>query len=136
MLAPLNRAERCHDRAQECRRFAARSFSRQMKKRYSRMTEHYGLVADAGQFVRGVFVATAILGVVTCGVALAETATPSSSPSSIIDDVSIWASKQWNLAKAEWAKGKEKLADCQKQSSDQNLTGPHSWLFLVSCMTI
>jgi len=85
-------------------------------------------------FVRSALVAAAILGVVTLGVALAQTTTPSSSTSSKIDDVSKWTSKQWNRAKAEWEKEKEKWADCQKQSKDQNLTGRKSWSFLASCM--
>ena len=82
-------------------------------------------------FVRSALVAAAIIGVVTSGVALAQTPTPSSK----VDDVSKWTSKQWNRAKAEWAKEKEKWADCQKQSKDQNLTGRKSWSFLASCMT-
>ena len=135
MLDALNRAERCSDLARECRRLASTSSSGQMTERYSRMAEHYSLLAEVGRFVRSVFIATAILGVVSSGVALADTATQSPSASSIIDDVSNWASKQWNLAKAEWAKGKEKWADCQKQSNDQNLSGPESWAFLVGCMT-
>jgi hypothetical protein len=105
-----------------------------MRKRYSRTAEHYSLLAGVEQVVRSVFVATAILGVVSSGAALAETATPSSS-TSIIDDVSNWASKQWNLAKAEWAKGTEKWAACQKQSNDQNMSGLESWSFVVGCMT-
>ena len=86
-------------------------------------------------FVRFMLIAAAILRVVTSGEALAQTTTPSSSISSKIDDVSEWTSKQWNRAKAEWAKEKEKWADCEKQSKDQNLTGPKSWSFLASCMT-
>src|SRR5262245_2984145 len=86
-------------------------------------------------FVRSVLVASAILGVVTPGVALAQATTPSPSTASKIDDVSHWTSKQWNHAKAEWAREKEKWADCQKQSKDQNLTGRKSWSFLASCMT-
>ncbi len=57
------------------------------------------------------------------------------STSSKIDDVSKWTSKQWNRAKAEWEKEKEKWADCQKLAKDQNLTGRKSWSFLASCMT-
>jgi hypothetical protein len=134
MLDELNRAERCRDLARDCRRFAATSSSWQMRKRYSRMAEHYSVLAEIEQFVRSVFVATAILGAVSSGVALAETATPSAS-TSIIDDVSNWASRQWNLARAEWDKGKEKWANCQKQSNDKSLTGLESWLFLGGCMT-
>jgi hypothetical protein len=65
---------------------------------------------------------------------LASCMAPSPSISSKIDDVSKWTSKQWHGAKAEWAKEKEKWADCQKQSRDQNLTGRKSWSFLASCM--
>ena len=89
-------------------------------------------------FVRSALVAVAVLGMVTSGVALAQTTTPPSStspPSSKVDDVSKWTSKQWNQAKAKWAKEKEKWADCRKQSKDQNLTGRKSWSFLASCMT-
>jgi hypothetical protein len=135
MLDALNRPERCRDLAREYRRLAATSSTIKTRRRNSRMAQHYTLLAEVEQFVRSVFVATAILGAVSSGVALADTATPSSSTSSIVDDVSNWASKQWDLAKAEWAKGKEKWADCQKQSDDQNLTGPKSWSFLVSCMS-
>ena len=86
-------------------------------------------------FVRSALVAVAVLGMVTSGVALAQTTTPPSSTSSKVDDVSKWTSKQWNQAKAKWAKEKEKWADCQKQSKDQKLTGRKSWSFLASCMT-
>jgi hypothetical protein len=55
-------------------------------------------------FVRSALVAAAILALVTSGVAMVQTTTPSSSKSSVIDDVSKWTSKEWNRAKAEWAK--------------------------------
>jgi hypothetical protein len=86
-------------------------------------------------FIRSALVATAILGVVTPGVALAQTTTRSPSTSSKIDDVSRWTDEQWNRAKAQWVEEKEKWADCQKQAQDQNLTGRKSWSFLASCMT-
>ncbi len=85
--------------------------------------------------VRSALVAAVVLGVVTPGVALAQTTTPPSSTSSKVDDVSKWTSKQWDRAKAKWAEEKEKWADCQKQSTDQNLTGRKSSSFLASCMT-
>jgi len=85
-------------------------------------------------FVRSALVAAAILSVVSSGVALAQTTTPPSSTSKS-DDVSEWTSRQWNRAKAKWEKEKEKWADCQKQSKDQNLTGRERWSFLASCMT-
>ena len=84
-------------------------------------------------FVQSALIAAAILGLVASGVALAQTTTPSTS--SKVDDVSKWTSRQWNLAKAEWEKEKEKWADCQKLAKDQNLTGRKSWSFLASCMT-
>lgn len=86
-------------------------------------------------FARSAVVAVAILGLIMLGGGLAQTTTSSSSTSSIVDDVSEWTSKQWNRAKGEWTKEKEKWADCRKQSNDQNLTGLKSWSFLASCMT-
>jgi hypothetical protein len=86
-------------------------------------------------FVRSALISAAILGVVASGVALAQTKTPESSSSSKTDEVSKWTTKQWNQAKAKWAKEKEKWADCQKQSKEQKLTGRKSWSFLASCMT-
>ena len=84
---------------------------------------------------RSPVVAVAILGSIMLGGGLAQTTTSSSSTSSIVDDVPEWTSKQWNRAKGEWTKEKEKWADCRKQSNDQNLTGLKSWSFLASCMT-
>jgi hypothetical protein len=85
--------------------------------------------------VRSVFVAAAVLGMVTSGATLAQTTAPPSSTSSKVEDVSKWTSKQWDRAKAKWAKEKDKWDDCQKQSEDQNLKGRKSWSFLASCMT-
>jgi hypothetical protein len=84
---------------------------------------------------RSVFVAAVVLGIVSPAAALAQTTTPPSSTSSKVDDVSKWTWKKWDRAKARWAEEKEKWADCQKQSTDQNLTGRKSWSFLASCMT-
>jgi hypothetical protein len=93
--------------------------------------------------IRSASAALAILAVVTSGAALAQTASPSTTPSdtsssptsSTVDDVSKWTSKEWNKAKAKWAKEKDKWADCQKQSKDQKLSGRKSWSFLASCMS-
>lgn len=91
--------------------------------------------------------AVAMLAFVTAGAALAQTpppatpapssapAAPSSTPSSTTEDVSKWSIKQWNAAKAKWAKEKDKWADCEKQSKEQKLSGRKSWSFLASCMT-
>jgi hypothetical protein len=85
-------------------------------------------------FNRSAVAAVAILCIMTSGPAPAQTTAPAPT-SSAIDDVSKWTTKQWNRAKAEWAKEKQKWADCQKQSKDQKLTGRKSWTFLASCMT-
>jgi hypothetical protein len=86
--------------------------------------------------IRSALAAVAILGIiVTSGVAPAQTTAPAPTTSSKTDDVSKWTTRQWNRAKAEWAKEKQKWADCQKQSKDQKLTGRKSWSFLASCMT-
>jgi hypothetical protein len=89
-------------------------------------------------FVRPALIAVAILGGVTSGViaqTAPETSKPPSSMSSKIDDVSNWTSEQWNNAKVEWAKEKEKWTDCQKQADGKKLSGRESWSFLASCMT-
>jgi hypothetical protein len=67
-------------------------------------------------FIRSMLAAVVILGIVTSGVALAQTnprrehgrlnihsTARSSSTSSKLDDVSKWTMKQWKRAKAEWA---------------------------------
>lgn len=79
--------------------------------------------------------AAAVFCIVISGPAPAQTTAPAATTSSKTDDVSKWTRKQWNHAKAEWAKEKQKWADCQKQSKDQKLTGRKSWSFLASCMT-
>jgi hypothetical protein len=86
-------------------------------------------------FVRSAVISAAVLIVVTSGAGLAQTATPPAQEPSKIDEVSKWTRKEWNQAKAKWAKEKDKWTDCQKQSKDQKLTGRKSWSFLASCMT-
>jgi hypothetical protein len=86
-------------------------------------------------FVRSTLVAAAMLEVIAPGAALSQATGPSPSTASKIDDVSRWTEKQWNRAKAEWGKEKEKWADCQKRALDQNLSGRKSWSFLASCMS-
>jgi hypothetical protein len=86
-------------------------------------------------FNRSALAAAALFCLATLGPALAQTTAPAPTTSSKIDDASKWTTKQWNHAKAEWAKEKQKWADCQKKSKDQKLTGRKSWSFLASCMT-
>jgi hypothetical protein len=85
-------------------------------------------------FNRSALAAAALFCLATLGPALAQATAPAPTTSSKIDDVSKWTTKQWNHAKAEWAKEKQKWADCQKQSKDQKVTGRKSWSFLASCM--
>ncbi len=58
-----------------------------------------------------------------------------SSKPSMATQVDTWTTKQWNVAKKEWAKDKIKWSDCQKQSQSQKLEGRKSWAFLYKCMT-
>jgi hypothetical protein len=65
----------------------------------------------------------------------APESTSAPTTSSTVTDVEKWTSKQYNAAKAKWAKDKAKWADCEKQSKDQKLTGRKSWSFLYQCMS-
>jgi hypothetical protein len=47
MLDALNRAERYRDLAEEYRRLAAIGSATDIRNRYLRMAEHYGLLAEA-----------------------------------------------------------------------------------------
>jgi hypothetical protein len=47
MSAVSNRAERCRDLAEKCRRLAAISSSTENRDRYLRMAEHYCTLAQA-----------------------------------------------------------------------------------------
>src|SRR5271165_4032133 len=60
---------------------------------------------------------------------------PDSSKPSTVTQIETWTSTQWEAAKEKWAKDKAKWADCQEQSSKQNLEGRKSWSFLYTCMT-
>jgi hypothetical protein len=96
--------------------------------------------------VRSALVSVAVAGMVISGEVLAqapapEQTAPAKEPSTTTkieakaDEVAKWTTKEWNKAKVQWAKEKEKWAGCQKQSKDQGLTGRKSWSFLASCMT-
>jgi hypothetical protein len=65
----------------------------------------------------------------------APESTSAPTTSSTVTDVEKWTSKQFNAAKAKWAKDKAKWVDCEKQSKDQKLTGRKSWSFLYQCMS-
>jgi exonuclease VII large subunit len=90
--------------------------------------------------IRNAFVSVLIVSAVATGTAYAPT--PSAAAESIVqsaksaaDDVSKWTQKQWNATKAKWAKEKDKWAACNKQATDQKLSGRKSWSFLYDCMT-
>ena len=93
--------------------------------------------------VRSALVSVAVAGMVMSGEVLAQAPAPepAKEPSTTAkieakaDEVAKWTTKEWNKAKAQWAKEKEKWAGCQKQSKDQGLTGRKSWSFLATCMT-
>ena len=50
-------------------------------------------------------------------------------------EVSNWTQAQWNSAKAEWVKEKDKWANCNKQAKHEKLSGRKSWSYLYACMT-
>jgi hypothetical protein len=49
-------------------------------------------------------------------------------------EVKNWSLKQWNRARAEFAKDKAKWASCREQGKEQKLHGKASWEFLYTCM--
>jgi hypothetical protein len=79
-----------------------------------------------------VFIISALT--LSAGVVLAQTPVAPTAPS-VVTNVEHWTTKQWDAAKAGWAKDKAKWADCQHQSAEQKLTGRKSWSLLYTCMT-
>jgi hypothetical protein len=59
---------------------------------------------------------------------------PSPSASSTADQVKDWTLKQWNTMRREWRRDKAKWDTCNRQASDQKLTGKASWAFIYDCM--
>jgi hypothetical protein len=60
--------------------------------------------------------------------------TPGPSPSSTTDQVKDWTLKQWNAMKREWLRDRAKWDTCNRQASDQKLTGKANWAFIYDCM--
>ena len=54
---------------------------------------------------------------------------------SLEKDVSKWTRKEWNAAKAEWVKEREKWNSCNKEAKDKKLRGRKSWSFIYNCMS-
>jgi hypothetical protein len=50
------------------------------------------------------------------------------------DQVKSWSLRQWNRAKTEFAKDKDKWTSCREQGKQQKLRGRASWQFLYGCM--
>jgi hypothetical protein len=54
---------------------------------------------------------------------------------SLEKDVSKWTRKEWNAAKAEWVKEREKWNSCNKEAKDKKLRGRKSRSFIYNCMS-
>jgi hypothetical protein len=89
--------------------------------------------------LRGSLIVLALIGTLSAGAAMAQAPGTGDkmrdAASSTADDVSKWTNKQWNAAKAKWSKEKEKWGSCNKQATEQKLTGRQSWSFIYTCMT-
>jgi uncharacterized low-complexity protein len=76
---------------------------------------------------------TAVAIALSLAVASVATSAQAQAPSTA-DQVKTWTSKQWNAAKKEYAKDKEKWAKCRAESKEKKLTGKASWSYLYDCM--
>jgi len=59
----------------------------------------------------------------------AQTAAPS-----MVTEIENWTVEQWDAAKAKWMVENAKWTGCERQATDQKLTGRQSWVFLYKCM--
>ena len=79
----------------------------------------------------------AIIGAV--GIAAGSMPTPSfaqaAKDKSTTEEVSKWTQKQWDAANAKWMKEKDKWTSCNKQATNEKLSGRKSWSFIYTCMT-
>lgn len=93
--------------------------------------------------IRIALMSVAIASTVAAGTVLTPTASIAQSTSrsmtdkarATTEDVSKWTQKQWDAAKAKWAKQKDKWNGCNKQAADKKLSGRDSWSFIYTCMT-
>jgi hypothetical protein len=60
---------------------------------------------------------------------------PASSQPSTATKVENWTTKQWNATKAKWSKDKAKWNACNKEATNQKLSGRKSWSSLYDCMS-
>ena len=59
----------------------------------------------------------------------AQTAAPS-----MVTEIEHWTEAQWESAKAMWMRENAKWTECERQVTDQQLTGRQSWVFIYKCM--
>ena len=81
---------------------------------------------------------SALIAAAAAGTTMVPTASAQSvsdSAKSTANDASRWTQKQWKTAKAKWSKEKGKWESCNKQATNQKLSGRKSWSFLYTCMT-
>ena len=53
---------------------------------------------------------------------------------SMVTQIENWTEAQWDAAKAKWMVENAKWGECERQATDQKLTGRQSWVFLYKCM--
>lgn len=80
--------------------------------------------------MRVVHVVPAVIFAVVITIAPVQAQQPSTA-----EQVKTWSQKQWNKARAEFAKDEAKWASCRQQNKEKKLSGRASWSFLYSCMT-
>jgi hypothetical protein len=86
--------------------------------------------------------AVVVLTIAAGSAALAQSTSPNPSPapgpspsaSSTADQVKDWTMKQWNAMRREWRKDRAKWDTCNRQATDQKLTGKAGWAFIYDCM--
>ena len=52
----------------------------------------------------------------------------------MVTQIENWTEAQWDAAKAKWMVENAKWGECERQATDQKLTGRQSWVFLYKCM--
>ena len=94
----------------------------------------------------GCLSAIVLAGLFSVGATLAQTPAsppPQNSPStppaqtaepSMVTQIENWTEAQWEAAKAMWMRENAKWTECERQATDQKLTGRQSWVFLYKCM--
>jgi len=58
----------------------------------------------------------------------------SSKISATAEEVKNWTLKQWNAAKHEWRKDKDKWHACNAKAADKKLKGKDRWVSIYECM--